>query len=240
MEASSIWRVVTPQQKHRLAICPWSMASFSHLVFQTTSSKHYDSFHRGTRLPYSHKKTRLPKSHPHTKYSTISTNHQRPSERPHLALQISLLLSLSKQHATLHFRAFLTQPHLTNSARTTPIPSLHELTALFDVLPELPPPPPRQRRPPPGDKATTPAIPPKPAPITAAPAPKSASASMLRRIFPWMFDEQPDPTQPLPRKPNPFMLIKAAKKNVVIAAVDAGSISFFRFGQGAFDEFPVL
>jgi tRNA-splicing endonuclease subunit Sen54 len=35
------------------------------------------------------------------------------------------------------------------------------------------------------------------------------------------------------------MVLKAGKKNVVIAAVDAGSVSFFRFGQGAFEELPM-
>jgi len=36
------------------------------------------------------------------------------------------------------------------------------------------------------------------------------------------------------------MVLKAGKKNVVVAAVDAGSISFFRFGQGAFEELPMI
>jgi tRNA-splicing endonuclease subunit Sen54 len=41
------------------------------------------------------------------------------------------------------------------------------------------------------------------------------------------------------RKPNPFVLLKSGKKNVVVAAVDAGSISFYRFGQGGFEELPM-
>jgi len=44
----------------------------------------------------------------------------------------------------------------------------------------------------------------------------------------------------LVRRPNPFMALKAGKKIVVIAVVDAGSISFFRFGQGAFTEWPMV
>ncbi|KAJ7496042.1 tRNA-splicing endonuclease subunit sen54 N-term-domain-containing protein [Mycena galericulata] len=60
------------------------------------------------------------------------------------------------------------------NARTTPMPTLRELTDLFDISPEMPPPLPRQ-------------------------------ASSRQR---------------------------PAKKTVIIAVVDAGSTSFFRFGQG--------
>ena len=41
------------------------------------------------------------------------------------------------------------------------------------------------------------------------------------------------------RKVNPFAVLKAGKKMVVVAVVDAGMISFFRFGQGAFEDFPM-
>jgi len=68
------------------------------------------------------------------------------------------------------------------------MPTLQELTDLFDVLPEVPLPPPRQ----PG------------------------------------------------RKPNPFVALKTGKKIIVIAVVDAGSTSFFRFGQGEFTEWPMV
>ncbi|KAF7980720.1 hypothetical protein HWV62_37195 [Athelia sp. TMB] len=114
------------------------------------------------------------------------------------------------------------------NARTTPMPSLHELAVLFDVLPELPPPAPRQRRPP-DNKVTGHTLPTGP--------PEPTHVPLLKCIFPWAFNKgQP---QPPPRKPNPFVLLKAGKKTVVVAAVDAGNISFFRFGQGAFEEFPV-
>jgi len=36
------------------------------------------------------------------------------------------------------------------------------------------------------------------------------------------------------------MAIKAGKKTVVVAVVDAGSTSFFRFGQGAFEEWAIF
>jgi tRNA-splicing endonuclease subunit Sen54 len=110
------------------------------------------------------------------------------------------------------------------------MPSLYELTALFDVLPELPPPKPRQRRPTLAKASTE--------PTETAPSPASvpiAQQSLVRRLFPWTFGAEPASV----RKPNPFMVLKAGKKNIVVAAVDAGSISFFRFGQGAFKELPM-
>jgi tRNA-splicing endonuclease subunit Sen54 len=111
------------------------------------------------------------------------------------------------------------------SARTTLMPSLYELTALFDVLPERPLPPPRQRRPPLG----------KPTSDVPKIAPSEPTRTLLCRLFPWGFTPDATPA----RKPNPFVALKACKKNVVVAAVDAGSISFFRFGQGAFEEWPM-
>lgn len=108
------------------------------------------------------------------------------------------------------------------------MPSLHELTALFDVLPELPPPLPRQRRPPP-DKPINEAVP------STSPVPQT----LYRRLFSWAYPHISSPP-PIPqRRPNPFMALKAGKKTIVIAVVDAGSISFFRLGQGAFTEWPM-
>ncbi|KAG5638865.1 hypothetical protein H0H81_009418 [Sphagnurus paluster] len=148
------------------------------------------------------------------------------------------------------------------NARTTPMPTLQELTDLFDVLPELPPPLPRQRRP---LAAPSPAPPPIPAvvqadssitrssvtPITPAPIGTTLVSSsiahrnfqpqdsLLRRLFPWAFTSQPVlPAGPV-RRPHPFMALKAGQKLIVIAVVDAGSISFFRFGQGEFTEWPM-
>ncbi|KAF5377948.1 hypothetical protein D9615_006756 [Tricholomella constricta] len=145
------------------------------------------------------------------------------------------------------------------NARTTPMPTLQELTDLFDVLPELPPPLPRQRRPlttPTAPQATisTPAsstsptsaaAPPTITPSGPAPRPSTAShppkpqQSLFRRLFPWAFPVQVQPVGPV-RRPHPFMALKAGKKLIVIAVVDAGSISFFRFGQGEFTEWPMV
>ncbi|KAH9480353.1 putative tRNA-splicing endonuclease subunit sen54 [Psilocybe cubensis] len=122
------------------------------------------------------------------------------------------------------------------NARTTPMPTLQELTDLFDVLPESPLPPPRQRRPPPGTTANAPS-PPKIEPVV-TPAPKP---SCMQRVFPWIFPTPPPiATTPAPRKLNPFMALKTGKKIIVIAAVDASNISFFRFGQGEFTEWPMV
>jgi len=43
-----------------------------------------------------------------------------------------------------------------------------------------------------------------------------------------------------PPRQNPFASLKMGKKIIVIAAVDSGNISFFRFGQGGFEEWPML
>ncbi|KDR82508.1 hypothetical protein GALMADRAFT_237839 [Galerina marginata CBS 339.88] len=121
------------------------------------------------------------------------------------------------------------------NARTTPMPTLQELTDLFDVLPEVPLPPPRQKRPIPG---ATPSIPTAvAAQLNSDPLPE---LSLLQKFFPWFFPSPPTVASPPPRKPNPFLALKTGKKVIIIAAVDAGSISFFRFGQGEFTEWPMM
>jgi tRNA-splicing endonuclease subunit Sen54 len=44
----------------------------------------------------------------------------------------------------------------------------------------------------------------------------------------------------IPVKINPFMALRQGNKAVVIAVADAGTVSFFRFGQGAFEEWPMV
>lgn len=110
------------------------------------------------------------------------------------------------------------------------MPTLHELTDLFQVLPEAPPPKPRQRRSPIGAP-----LPPAPPPTVVLP---TVEPSFIRKLFPWAFP--PTPPAPTARKPNPFIALKSGKKIVVIAVVDAGNISFFRFGQGEFAEWPMV
>ena len=122
-----------------------------------------------------------------------------------------------------------------HSARTTPMPTIQELTDLFDVLPESPLPQPRRRQ-----------------PLTATPSNSAPNAttlklepaqdgSLIKRLFPWFFASTTSSSQLAPpRKPNPFVALKTGKKIVIIAAVDNGNISFFRFGQGEFSEWPML
>lgn len=124
---------------------------------------------------------------------------------------------------------------LPSSARTTPMPSLHELTALFDDLPEVPLPPPRQRQPPPSSA-------PNNAALQISQPKDSPRLPFLSRISHWLFPaavRAQETKEPPQRRPNPFQALKFGKKNVVIAVVDAGTTSFFRFGQGEFAEWPM-
>ncbi|KAG2147403.1 tRNA-splicing endonuclease subunit sen54 N-term-domain-containing protein [Suillus bovinus] len=114
------------------------------------------------------------------------------------------------------------------NARTAFVPSLYELTELFSVLPEIPPPLPRKRGAPPVNQSS---------PAAGA---SSVHTSTFRYILSWLFPSStPQPMSSQPR-PHPFAALKAGKKNIVIAAVDSGNISFFRFSQGAFEEWPTL
>lgn len=106
------------------------------------------------------------------------------------------------------------------------MPSLYELAALFDTQPELPPPLPRQRR------QLDNSMPPPPTVTT--PSPRASFLQIFTKAFWWT-----PITASSPRKPNPFMALKAGKKNIIIAVVDSGNISFFRFGEGAFSEWPM-
>ncbi|TFK27574.1 hypothetical protein FA15DRAFT_635476 [Coprinopsis marcescibilis] len=124
------------------------------------------------------------------------------------------------------------------NARTTTMPTLRELTDLFDVSPELPPPVPRQRYNPTQQASK---LAPPPAPVPQAPPAQVTEPTFVKRVFPWFFPAPQKvgalttPTRP----PNPFMMLKSGKKMVVIAAVDSGSTSFFRVSQGAFEEWPM-
>jgi len=119
------------------------------------------------------------------------------------------------------------------------MPTLQELTDLFDVLPEVPLPPPRQRRQLPGGPITTTALKPVQAP-TPEISSQNAQSTLIRRLFPWIFSAPPTSRSPPERKPNPFVALKTGKKVIVIAVVDAGGTSFFRFGQGEFTEWPMV
>lgn len=121
------------------------------------------------------------------------------------------------------------------------MPTIAELTALFGELPELPPPVPRKRMSFAQQKQA--AASPSAAQTAKQPAssPLVAQPSVARRWLRWLWptedcdDKAKTPTRPT----NPFPSLKTGKKMVVVAAVDAGTISFFRFGQGVFTDWPM-
>ena len=129
------------------------------------------------------------------------------------------------------------------------MPSLTELTALFDALPEVPPPMPRVRRKPAVNggksqektagkdfKSKTPGA-------GGNVATTSAPLTSVSRFSLWPFHKQTTqkPVKPIPeRRPHPMAAIKQGKKVAIIAVVDAGSPSFFRFGRGDFSEWPMV
>lgn len=127
------------------------------------------------------------------------------------------------------------------------MPSLAEFTALFDALPEVPPPMPRvrQKSPASGDKSQGRApvkdVHSKPPGAGGKVAMASAPAASTSWFPPWPFYRQTiQPEKPTPgRRPHPMAAIKQGKKVAIIAVVDAGSPSFFRFGQGEFSEWPM-
>ena len=133
------------------------------------------------------------------------------------------------------------------SARTTPLPTLQDLAALFDVLPEMPIPPPRRRNP----QTLGPGSAVQPGPdsqpvsntarstISTPPSPPSFIWRFLQWVFPYKRDD-PILTKNAIVKPNPFVILKHGKKFAVVAAVDMGNISFFKFGQGDFSEYPIM
>ena len=200
------------------------------------------------------------------RFSLIYTNPRRLSGRQHRPSPTS---SSSWLSACLHFPYSSTGAHSQPySARTTPMPTLRELDTLFELLPELPPPAPRKKFPLPAqiksgkDRDTEPGVPgggpPKSVSFslphrsnlaTGSPVPASSTASLnhLRKRLLSIFGRPAAPVsgadasrapRPPPR-PNPFPSLKQGKKTIVVAVVDAGSVGFFRFGQGTFEEWPM-
>ena len=134
------------------------------------------------------------------------------------------------------------------SARTTSMPSLAELAALFGVLPEIPPPMPRARQKPPttsgGEKSQIKAM----GNDLQSRTPDTGNAVLASPTSTWWFPFWPfhrqttrQPVKPNPeRRPHPMAALKQGKKVAIIAVVEAGSPSFFRFGQGEFLEWPMV
>jgi tRNA-splicing endonuclease subunit Sen54 len=131
------------------------------------------------------------------------------------------------------------------------MPSLAELTALFDGLPEVPPPVPRVRQKHPtnggGDKpqgkAAVKGAQSKTLGAGSNVTTVSAPVTYISWFSLWPFRKQStkQPVKSTPeRRPHPMAAIKQGKKVAIIAVVDAGSPSFFRFGQGEFSEWPMV
>ena len=131
------------------------------------------------------------------------------------------------------------------------MPSLAELTALFDVLPEVPPPMPRARRKPPAnaggakphEKAKGGDVKSKTLGTGGKAEMTSTPPTYTSWLLRWPFGKQTvqPPVKPAQqRRPHPMAAIKQGKKVAIIAVVDAGSPSFFRFGQGDFSEWPMV
>lgn len=110
------------------------------------------------------------------------------------------------------------------------MPTLQELSDLFDIRPIEPLPQPRQKRP---ANNAQPESKPKPTIISV----QVAQPSILQRCLPWVFPPQKAATPE--RRVNPFVALKNGKKMVVIAVVDAGNIGFFKFSEGEFSEWPM-
>ncbi|KAI0335748.1 hypothetical protein GY45DRAFT_1316455 [Cubamyces sp. BRFM 1775] len=126
------------------------------------------------------------------------------------------------------------------NARTSPMPTISELTDLFGQLPELPPPAPRKRVSFAQQKLAAASA---ASSIPQAKAPAQAEQALSTRAMAWLWPPSwfgtAQKSEVQKRPPNPFPSLKTGNKIVVIAAVDAGTISFFRFGQGVFTEWPM-
>ncbi|TEB40113.1 hypothetical protein FA13DRAFT_1619379 [Coprinellus micaceus] len=119
------------------------------------------------------------------------------------------------------------------NARTTPMPTLQELTDLFEMRPDEPLPQPRKRGLPQQDAKPGTHNPPPTLTPTAPTYPP-----FLHRVFPSLFPVLVA-SKDRPRVVNPFTALKAGKKMIVIAVVDSGNVGFFRFSEGAFGEWPM-
>jgi tRNA-splicing endonuclease subunit Sen54 len=114
------------------------------------------------------------------------------------------------------------------------MPTLAEFTHMYEGLPVIPPPVPRKRNPP----SEKPVL-----------APNSTSTNgrdtisrpsfLIRLLSYFLLYSSPPTSGQTPVKTNPFMALRQGNKSVVIAVVDASTVSFFRFGQGAFEEWPM-
>ena len=167
------------------------------------------------------------------------TNRRLPSKNPLRRHRIFSLWLSSKFPQVIAGVVFVLMTGV--SARTTPLPTLQDLAALFDVLPEMPIPPPRRRNPQTlGGPDSQPVSNTARSTISTPPSPPSFIWRFLQWIFPYKRDDPRSTSKNAIVKPNPFVILKHGKKFAVVAAVDMGNISFFKFGQGDFSEYPIM
>ena len=102
------------------------------------------------------------------------------------------------------------------SARTMPVPSIEELTALFGSLPIVPYQNKQQTR---------------------EGKPQAASVGILTRILTWIHRIA---HSSINGKGNSVGHLKAGKRSVIFAVVDAGTMSMYRFNEGCFGEWPMI
>ncbi|KAH7104800.1 tRNA-splicing endonuclease subunit sen54 N-term-domain-containing protein [Auriculariales sp. MPI-PUGE-AT-0066] len=155
------------------------------------------------------------------------------------------------------------------NARTTPMPTIHELTRLFHDAQEWPAAAPKHSIASSGNKLGN--AQPKPstlprqkATVSAAGVPTNLSSERIANgaantavpaltktptapvappwlplfynIWPFGHSAPAAPT----RRPNPFVALRAGTKSIVIAVVDAGTITCYRFNQGDFASWPMV
>lgn len=96
------------------------------------------------------------------------------------------------------------------SARTTPLPTLGELETLFATVPLI--------------------------------SPTAPMAGQIGRIWSRaqrLWNRKQTPAH-LAKPVNPFFALKSGKRSVVLAVVDAGTTTMFRFIDGRFEEWPMV
>jgi tRNA-splicing endonuclease subunit Sen54 len=105
---------------------------------------------------------------------------------------------------------------------------------MYEGLPVIPPPLPRKRKPQSEKAVPVPRpFPPKGHDTTSRPS------SVARLLSYFSLCSSPPTPGPAPVKINPFAALRQGNKSVIIAVVDAGTVSFFKFGQGAFEEWSM-
>jgi tRNA-splicing endonuclease subunit Sen54 len=114
------------------------------------------------------------------------------------------------------------------------MPTLAEFMHMYEGLPVIPPPLPRKRNPP--SENVVPVLRPPP-PKGHDTASHPSFVARLLSYFP-LYSSPPTPGS-APVKINPFAALRQGNKSAIIAVVDAGTVTFFKFGQGAFEEWPM-